>query len=106
MIDPDAELILIDRFVADAAVVVRGARRWSAADSARSSARATGSIRSSGIVLPGNGVRVAPLPPTRRRRIVDGRHASADRFGEHALRCSSVGTVEITVRPIVCRCPW
>ena len=85
VIDPDVELVLIDGLVADPAVVVRrpGRGRQRIALQQRARDRID---PSTGIVLPGNGVRVAPPPPIgRRRRIVDGRHAPADRLGEDAL---------------------
>ena len=61
MIDPDVGLILIVGFDGRPLVIVRGTGggrlryRWS-------SESATGSMRSDGIALPGNGVRVNPLP--------------------------------------------
>ncbi len=84
MVEAQAELILIDRLVADAAVVVGGAgagRQRIALAAARAPPDPSGRA---GIVLPGNGLRACRRRPVR-GRIVDGRHAAADRLGEHAL---------------------
>ena len=86
MIDAHAELILIDRLVVDAPVVVGGAgagRQRIPVQQRR--ARPDPSARRESC-CPGTGC--ASPPPAagrRRRRIVDGRNASADGLGEDAL---------------------
>ena len=64
MIDPDAELILIDRFVVDPAVVVGGPGARSAADIAPGARARPDRMRSGGIVLPGNWLRLEPPAAT------------------------------------------
>ena len=87
VIDAHVPLILIVDFVGRPAVVVRGARRWSAADSAASSASATGSMRaSSESCCPETADAYCP-PSSPDRRCSGGRHPERSR--ERAARSRS-----------------
>ena len=80
---PRAELILIDRFVVDAAIVVGGAGAGRQRIAMQAAQRATGSMPLDGNACCRETALRAGTSP--RRRIVDHRHAAGDRLGEDAL---------------------